>query len=210
MHVNVTFHFDGYVSHPYWIQREKVITITKESGINRARTAVNREKALSAHLAKLEMTMEQYAELVRLADRPFHVNAPGFIVIPRHNIYGCLAQASDLATSSVRLASVEQIRTVLHTSDWVTTKRPEDSETWSRFVVVKSGSGQTLSNQRSLRENAVIKDFEAHGTLAFSPDIVRSEKVHQFLTFAGREVGIGASRKLDWGRFIVTKWEEDV
>jgi hypothetical protein len=209
MQVTITVHFDKFVSHPYWPEREQVIQIQKESGVNRARSQPKREQALSNHLAKLGMSMEQYTQLITIADRPFHLSKGGLIVIPAHNLYGCFAQASDLATSSIRLASPEQIRTVLHTSDWATDKSEQDSLIWKRFVVVKSGTGQALSNQRSLRENSYIEDFEAVGTLSFSTDILRPEKVHTFLDYAGLNIGVGASRKLDNGRFTIRKWEEE-
>ena len=208
MQVTITVHFDKFVSHPYWPEREKVIQIQKESGVNRVRSQTKREQALSNHLAKMGMSMEQYDDLIAIADRPFHLSPGGFIVIPSHNLYGCFAQASDFATSSIRLAPPEQIRTVLHTSDWVTRKKASDSLVWKRFVVVKSGTGQALSNQRSLRENSYIEDFEAVGTLSFSTDILRPEKVHAFLDYAGLNIGVGASRKLDNGRFTIKKWEE--
>ena len=209
MHVTLTVHFDKFVSHPYWPEREQVIQIQKESGVNRVRSQTKREQALSTHLAKLGMSMEQYQELLRIADRPFHLNQGGRIVIPAHNLYGCFTQASDLATSSLRLASPEQIRTVLKTSEWVTTRSVQDALVWTRFVVVKSGTGQALSNQRSLRENQYIEDFEALGTLQFSVDILRPEKVRAFLEYAGLNIGVGASRKLDNGRFTIRKWEAE-
>lgn len=177
--------------------------------MNRVRSQAKREQALSNHLTKMGLSMEEYEELLRIADRPFHLTPGGLIVIPAHNLYGCLAQASDLATSSLRLASPEQIRTVLHTSDWLTDKREADSLVWKRFVVVKSGTGQALSNQRSLRENSYIADFEAVGTLRFSLDILRPDKVRAFLDYAGLNIGVGASRKLDNGRFTIRKWEEE-
>lgn len=208
MQVSITVHFRRYVSHPYWPEREKVINITKESGVNRARSEANREKALSSYLTRLGMTLEQYQELVRLAERPFAYNGTGTILIPQHNIYGMFAEATDLAPSALRLARVEQIRTVLHTTDWATAKRAPDG-VWSRFVQVKSGTGAMLSNQRSLRENSYIEDFDATGTLHFSVELVRPEKVRDFLTFAGANIGLGASRKLDNGRFAVTGWEEE-
>ncbi len=206
MHIAFTAHFAKYCSHPYWAEREQVIQIQKESGLNRARSQANRTRALSTHLAKIGLSMEDYGALLALADRPFHL-AAGVIIIPQHQVYGCLAQAADLASSSLRLAAPEQIRTVLKSTDWVTTKTAGDG-VWSRFVVVKAGSGQTLSNQRSLRENAYLEDFDVTATLTFSADVLQPEKVQQFLAFAGRDIGIGASRKLDWGRFAVTGFVE--
>lgn len=60
------------------------------------------------------------------------------------------------------------------------------------------------SNQRSLRSNAFIRDFEATGTIEVDADMVEPKAVVELLRFAGRAVGIGASRKMGWGRFKIT------
>ena len=40
----------GYIAEPYWPEMYEYINITKESGMNRARSAANRRKALEEHL----------------------------------------------------------------------------------------------------------------------------------------------------------------
>jgi len=208
MRIKLIAHFEkGLVGDPYWPEQEKVINILKESGAKRVRSREKAEKALSDYLQQLDMKMEDFHKLERLAARPFYtLDGTTEIVISEHQLYGMLAQACQLATSAVRLTRAEQVRTLLTTTDWRTGKVEADG-VWSRFVVVTGAQGK-LSNQRALRENAYIAGFDATGEMAFSEEMLEPEKVKRFLVFCGREVGVGASRKLGWGRFEVTGWEQ--
>lgn len=210
----------GYIAHPYWPSMERLINIQKESGVNRVRSVARRESALREYLESHGLTMDDYLNLENQSMRPFYTIAdvlaqsqmdglnPNEIVVPAHHMYGCLAQAADMATSSIRIAVAEQLRSVLTIGDFRTARDQADG-IWERYVVVKSGAGTTLSNQRAMRRNAYISNFTATGSVAFSGDILPdAEKVRKFIEFAGREIGIGASRKLGWGRFIVSRWTE--
>jgi hypothetical protein len=214
MKINATITFDkGYIAHPYWPELEKAINIEKESGTRRARSEEKRVKALRDYLTSHNMTMEDYLALKQKAERPFYTVATTLgtvnghqldeIVIPSHQLYGALAQACDLASSSLRIAKTEQLRTVLTVDDIFTGKDKADG-VWDRFVVVKAGAGQKLSNQRALRSNAYLGPFTADWGVSFSEEILNVNKVKDFLQYAGREIGVGASRKLGWGRFSLT------
>ena len=216
--VELTF-TKGYIAHPYWPELEKLINIQKESGTRRARSEEKRVKALRDYLAAHDMSMDDYEKLQARAERQFYTfgdvgdddmmrGRPGDeITIPAHQLYGCLAQAADLASSAIRIARKEQIRTVLQVSNVSTGKSVGDG-VWERFVQVKSGTGQTLSNQRALRSNQFLGPFVGHGFVAFSEDIVAYRKMVDFVEFAGREIGVGASRKLGWGRFAIRLGEQ--
>lgn len=196
----------GYIAHPYWPARERVITIQTESGMNRSRSEGKARQSLLDYLASKNLTLDEYTALVETASREWYTNGDGSsIVIPAHQIYGCFGQTAAVATSAVRLARPEQIRTVLHTSDWTTDKSQADG-VWERFVPVKSGPGGKLSNKRALRSNQYLGPCTASGQLTFSADVLREAKVRSFVEFAGREIGVGASRKLDWGRFAIHAW----
>lgn len=212
MELGITVRFDkGYIADPYWPEMEKIINIQKASGFNRIRSEERRVKALEDYLQTIGMSMDEYRELEKLARRPFYrQDGPGkdgatpAIIIPAHQVYGAFAQASAICSSSLRIARQEQIRTILVTSDWLTEKTEEDG-IWDRFVVVKSGSGKQLTNQRALRSNAYIEKFEARGTLHCLLGKDHLKKLGDFLRWVGAEVGIGASRKLGWGRFEVSE-----
>jgi hypothetical protein len=113
---------------------------------------------------------------------------------------GCLVNACDVVPRAQRIASPEQLRSVLQVSDWTTGKHKADGE-WRRFALVTSGVGGKLSNQRALRINPYIEGFTAEGEMVFDEERIEMGKFTDFMEFAGREVGIGASRKLGWGRF---------
>ena len=215
IHIELDFTEPGYIAEPYWPEREKVIEIQKKSGMNRTRSDRARQNALESYLKANQINQEQYDELVRLADRPFytvdathtkdHYNGhrPEEIVLSAHQIYGCLAQGSALCPSSMRISTAANIRTVLKVSEFYTGKDTADG-IWERFVVV-TGAGAKLSNQRALRSSPFIKNFTARGELSLiNPEMERSAK--NFIEWCGREVGLGASRKMGWGRFTISDW----
>lgn len=195
----------GYIAHPYWPERERLINIQKESGTKRARSEGKAKQALDAYLSARGMTQEEYADLVAKADRQFYRNDDEAIIIPAHHVYGCFAQTCDIAPAAVRLSSVEQLRTVLQTTDWHTGKKKPDG-VWERFAVVTAGTGAKLSNQRALRSNEYIEHFTSESVIHVVAEIEMA-KLRRFVEFAGREVGIGASRKLGWGRFSLISLE---
>lgn len=211
LEAKITF-VKGYIAHPYWPAREKLINVQKESGVNRVRSEEKRGKVLRDYLQSKGMTMEDYEKLGEDANRPFYTGTEAQvmevghdkqeIIIPSHQIYGALVQTAFVASSSIRICKPEQVRTVLHVSDVWTGKRKEDG-VWDRFVVVKTGTGNKLSNQRALRSNPYLGPFTAPISFTFDEEVLGAAKVKEFVSYTGREIGIGASRKLGWGRFKV-------
>lgn len=208
----------GYIADPYWPQRERLIDIQKKSGYNRARTMKGREKALADYLGSIKVTKDDYDLLMYQASRPFYTledvvsmvlqDGRNYqeIVISAHQMYGCLAQAASLISAPLRLAKAEQIRTVIQVSDFMTGKTAQDG-VWERFAVVKAGTGNKLSNQRSLRSNPYIAGFTARGEINWLGDEIKPVQV--FLDWAGRDIGVGACRKMGWGRFTIALKEAD-
>ncbi len=208
MRYEASLHFSGrYIAHPYWPECERLIKIQKESGLKRVRSQEKATQVLNDYLAAHKMTLEDYERLEKAAQRPFYtLDGTSEIVISDHQMYGCLAQAASLASSSVRIARIEQLRSVITVSDFRTGKTEADG-VWERFVVVKLGTGTKASNQRALRSNPYIEAFDATGIISFSPDVLDTDKLRHFLEFAGREIGVGASRKLGCGRFELAGWQ---
>ena len=77
---------------------------------------------------------------------------------------------------------------------------------YERYATVTSGTGAKLSNQRALRKSDYICDFEATGSVSINPDYVNPETLHKAIVWGGENVGIGASRKMGWGRFEVREF----
>lgn len=199
--MNITLHFPppGYIEHPYWPEMYQRIEIDKKSGVNRARTDANRRRALESYLSEIGMTLKQYEQLIELSERPFHTDAQGRIIILADKMLSALTNASLVAPSKLRIAN---LRIALHASDFVTEKTEPDG-IWERFAVVNMGSGAKASNQRGLRRNAYIENFTATGTIDVADGMVEPKAVVALLHFCGRVVGIGASRKMGRGRFLV-------
>lgn len=213
--INLTIDLHSFVADPYRPEREKLINIQKESGMNRARSTANRRKALEEYLRSESMTLDEYDGLVTIAEEPWDVDDEKHIVIPQRSVAAMLVATCDSARAAMRPCPPEMVRTVLRPSAWTTTATTDDAGLWERFAVVTAGTGAKLSNQRGLRRNWYIGAIPgdaacpptdsviAEGVLEINAEMVRPEVLHKALEWAGEWVGIGASRKMGWGRFRV-------
>lgn len=211
---------DSYIGQPYWPEMDRLVTIVKESGMNRARTTANRNASLEQYLKNHDMTLADYEALEVLATRPFHLEAVHngdrpHIIVPKIQVNGMLVAATDMIRSAGKPCPPDQVRTVIRATPW-TTDRFEPDGMWERYAVVSSGTGAKLSNQRGLRRNQFIgrNPIEetgtvaaAHGSLEVDPDMVKPDVVEKLLRWAGTNVGIGASRKMGFGRFKLLSFE---
>jgi hypothetical protein len=202
MELKVAVHIDSYIADPYWPEREKLITIAKQSGLSRARTEQTRRKALDTYLAASGLTRADYQELERLAARPFYLH-DGCIIVPELHVMSMIVAACDEIGARDRPCAPGLARTLIRPSPWPTGKTGPDG-TWERFAVVSSGTGAKLTNQRALRRNPYIKDAAATGTIEIDAATIRPDVLWKTLSYAGTHVGIGAARKMGWGRFTLT------
>lgn len=152
------------------------------------------------------MSLGEFDELQRLAERPFYTTPDGFIVLPANHVASMMVNACMEARAASRPCPPDQLRARVDVSDFLTAKTESDG-VWERFAVVTGGTGAKLSNQRALRRNEYIEDFDARGTFALDPDFVRPDTLQKLLEWAGENVGIGASRKMGWGRFTVSEFK---
>jgi len=148
------------------------------------------------------MSMDDYKKLEVLANREWYRNEQDYIIIPRHHLSGCLVQACKTAPAGARV-NIDQLRSLLFISDFTTDKKSADY-VFSRFVLPTDGKGNPLSNQRRLSKNEAIQQFTAVGTLTFDKSDVSEKAVRELLQYAGKYVGVGACRKMGFGRFKVS------
>lgn len=202
MKTNITLAFKGrYIEHPYWPEMYQKIEIEKKSGVNRARTDANRRKALEAYLIEIGMTLPQYEVLCKTAEEPFHKDPQGRIIIPSDKVIAALVNGNDVAP---RKSKIENLRIAVRSTDFVTNKTAPDG-VWQRFAVVTTGGGMKASNQRGMRSNPYIENFTATGTIEVEESMVDPQALMNLLVFSGRVTGIGASRKMGYGRFEIQK-----
>jgi hypothetical protein len=195
-----------YVGHPYWPEMYEVIEITKKSGLNRAKSDANRRKALEEYLRANGMTLGDFERLDELSRRPFHTAPDGEIIIPADRILSFLVAANSEARAAQRAMPPKQVRSRISATDFHTGKYQPDG-VWKRFATVNLGTGARASNQRGLRENAYIQDFEATGALRFDEQTVDPKALIRLIEWAGEFVGIGASRGMGKGRFRLARAE---
>lgn len=205
MELKITAKFSkGYIAHPYWPEMAKLIDIQKSSGVNRAKSDKNRREALEQYLKSKNLTLADYHKLEKQAAEPFYrADGPASeIIIPVNHVQSFLVAANDEARSRTRCCEPDQVRSRFTVSAWSTGKKKSDGA-WERFVTVTAGTGAKLSNQRGFRSNEFISDFTATGTITFSPDFVSIEALRSLIIWGGENVGIGACRKMGWGRFVL-------
>jgi hypothetical protein len=205
--MSLTLHFPTkYIADPYWPELEESINIQKASGMNRSRSEQKRHQALADYLKRIGWSAEQYAALEHKAHLPWYrqdgEDSP--IIIPSHQVYGCLIESCKNVSASLRPCDANNLRFVLQVSDLLTERRDKDGD-YKRLVMPKSGSGQPLSNQRALRSNPYIENFTATGTITYSTEQVahQGDTIEDFITWAGQFTGVGASRKMGCGRFTL-------
>lgn len=196
--MEITLHLANYIAEPYTPERYRRIEIQKQSGMDRARSDAKRRQALEQHLRCLGMTLADWDALCKQSEIPFFTDAAGSIMIPADRMAALVANADDVAPAKLRIPNCRTLRW----SDFVTDKKLPDCKTWTRFVIPKR-NGVALSNQRGIRESKYIEDATATGTVEHDAELVRPDSITRLLEFAGREVGLGASRKVGWGRFTV-------
>ena len=196
--------FEKYVAHPYWPERELVIRLAKDSGMNRQRSEAKRLQALATECEKNNMTVEDYRKLEVLAARQFYrkVEPDGEIIIPRHQLAGCLVHTVKFAPKNLRgKYNDESFRALVQIGDFSTGKFKEDG-TYARYVKLET------SNMRSLQKNDYIEQFSAVGTFSVPVD----EKVadlKRLIGFAVEETGVGACRKMGFGRGVLVDLVEE-
>ena len=201
----------GYIAHPYWPEVAEVVDIQKKSGMNMARSEDKRTERLQKYLETQKLTMEHYRQLVKKAARPWYRVDPDDpkteIIIPEMTLASALVHATVKAPAGAR-KDPEQLRCLLTLSDFRTGKKKEDGIYCRPCQPKDAKTGKPLSNQRAMRKNPYIQDFVAKGTVTFDEIDLKPEQVKLLLSFCGKYVGVGASRKMGFGRFIVTRFEQ--
>ena len=197
--LTVTLRIDSYIADPYWPESAAVIDIQKKSGMNRCQTDKTREKALKAYLDKEGITLKDYERLVELRKRPWY-RADNFdesspIVIPRHHISAALVQTVKTAPSAAKAGYKEDsLRHMIQLSDFATIPNAKTAmRSWERFVKLDA------SNQRSLQKNEVMENFECAG-VAMVHHETKIKDLETLFAWMVEEVGVGASRKMGYGR----------
>jgi hypothetical protein len=193
---------DDYIAHPYWPERYEVIQITKKSGVNRVCSEDKREKTLTAFLDKLGLKRTDWEDLQRRADRPWYRadndDDTSEIIIPRHQMSAAIVQALKTAPAAVRGGYREEsFRAQVRLGDLATDKTKAD-DVFTRFVKLDE------SNQRNLQSNPLIRDFTAAGTIDApgidGDDTKQLARLRDLLIYVLRECGVGACRKMGYGR----------
>jgi len=197
--------FELYVAHPYWPQRERVISIQKNSGMNRQKSEDKRQAALIAQCEREGLTLTEYHELQELAARQWYRldndDPASEIIIPRHQLAGCLVETIGKSTKNLRgQFTKDSFRHHVKLSD-LRTGKTECDGVFDRYVKLET------SNMRSRQVNEFISDFVASGTVSVA-DYVKVSDLKRLFAHAFAETGVGAARKMGYGRGELVTLEE--
>ena len=195
---------ESYIAHPYWPERDMVIDVQKKSGANRQRSEEKRRAAIEAELNKRGMSYADYeAAMEKAADQWYRKGST--IIIPRHQLAGAFVQVVKQSPKALRGDfSAENFRALVQIGDFETDRNTADG-VFGRFVKLET------SNQRSWQENEYIgiyldngATFLAVGTIAMHEKLEKTVK--SLLESALANVGVGASRKMGFGRGRIVSW----
>lgn len=210
--IEITLSMLNYIAHPYWPEREAIISIQKDSGMSRQKSDEKRALALATQLKKVGMTKEEYEALVIRANRQWYRedsddnNTP--IIIPRHHIAGACVQTIGVSPKALRGSyDKDNFRSQVHISDFTTTKTKADG-TFSRYVKRDGQVMRTLTENEFLGigPDSTAENFQATGTLRMF-DTEKPDVLQRLFEHAITITGTGACRKMGYGRGEVTKWE---
>ena len=204
--ISVKVRMNNYIAHPFWPARNTCIEIEKKSGVNRQKSDEKRMAALKAECTRQGYTHEQYLAFREQAAEQWYKKADGMIYIPRHQLSGALVQVIGSSPKALRgQFDRDNFRALVQIGDFGTDRTKADGK-FSRFVKLDG------SNQRSWQENEYIgcyldagEPFVAQGTIAVA-DQKASDTVKALLTAAVELVGIGAARKMGFGRGVIVEW----
>ena len=183
----------SYIASPYWPELDDLINIQKKSGVNRAKSEGKRELALKSYLKQEGISEEHYFELLDKSSRQWYTNDDGKIIVPRHQLAGCLVQSVGMAPAAVRgKFDKDSFRHYVRLSDFTTEKVKPDT-VFDRYVKNEA------TNQRRRTINGVIENFEAVGTVEIDSKF-KLKDFDNLLTFALSECGLGGCRKMGYGR----------
>jgi hypothetical protein len=209
--VGLKFTSPGYISKPYWPERDVVINISKE--IHPKLGPAKKEAALNAQLEKMGITPAEYARIQTRASRPFYTasdadDGTGEIVIPARVIHSFINHASmeaPKAVPKIESKGLTFIGVKVGDGNGLAALRTgmdqSKSVPFGRFVVLEE------SNQRSWQEDRAIADFTATGIFEIDDEVIKPENLRKLFEYGGRWYGIGSSRPQGYGRFTVTQWD---
>lgn len=207
--VAVELVMQNYIAHPFWPARNLCIDIEKKSGVNRQKSEDKRRAALEAECSKRDMTFDDYLKARdQAAEQWYRQNGPGsLIVIPRHQLAGAFVQMIAGSPKALRgMFDKDNFRAYVQIGDF-STRRTESDGVFARFVKLEG------SNQRSWQENDYIgryldkgEPFTAEGVLTIA-DEKSAPTVKAILEKAVQDKGVGAARKMGFGRGVVATWK---
>jgi len=200
--IEVTIQMANYIGHPYWPERETIISIQKDSGMSRQKSDEKRALALRSQLKKVGLTEDESQNLVRLANRQWYrvdpLDEATVIIIPRHHIAGACVQTIGVSPKALRGSfDKDNFRSQVQISDFVTNRTKSDG-IFDRYV-------KREGVMRGHEKNDFIEDFTATGTLKMfdteKPDVLKRLFEHTISV-----TGTGACRKMGYGRGELASW----
>ncbi len=204
--------FQNYIAHPYWPERDRVISIDLKSGVNRLKNDDKKLAALKGQCEKEGITLDNYYALIETAKRQWYRadnnNQASKIVIPRHQLAGCLVETIGRTPKAIKgKYEKDSFRALVQLSDF-TTDRTEADGVYGRFVKLEG------SNKRDFQRNEFIgvhfKEgllFTARGSVEVEPT-AKVDDLRRLFAYAVEEIGVGAARKMGFGRGRVVELTE--
>ena len=197
MQCEVKIHLNSYIGSPFWPETNDIINISKHSRLAFQRTEEKRTQTLNAYLSKINMTKKAYNVLLKKSERQWYRlnndNQKSKIIIPKNQMSASLVEACKVSpTAVIQSKLADCLRAMMIVSDFVT-KKTKCDEIFKRYI-------RGESNQPRYTESEVINNFDAIGTIDFDVSVFNLKTVTELFNYQLKYTGLGASRKMGYGR----------
>ena len=213
--LKLKIHLEKYCAAPYTDALQEKIDLEQKAGISwRTKNPEKYKATMEAYLPTQKWTWAEFLQLVSDANIHWYTTKDGYIVVPEVNaqafIGNLMCDSKAWVVPKILRQSVikgklgsANCRAKIVMSQLVSDKKITDEIEYTRFIKPVD------KNQKRQQVNWYVEDVTLTGSVRFHPS-VEQDRLLDLLAFGVQEVGIGACRKLGWGRGSIvepTGWE---
>ena len=201
MKYEIRLNLISYVANPYWAEQSTLITIGK--AVHPKLGDTKKLQAIEAQCQKMGLTIDDYHRLQGAIKRKWYRldnNDPTSpIIIPASNFVASLSHGISIAPGPIKkpIGDKDSLRCFISATDLVSNpakiKADRLDERWFK---------NPISNERRLQTDEVLDNTQFVGTIEVA-DHIKQDELKRFLDYTFRYAGIGAARKMGFGRGTV-------
>jgi hypothetical protein len=197
----LTLEVKRYIAHPYWPEVHWLFSLDKAALIHPKHSAAKKDQILQAHCKNEGIAWQDVLDArTKIATEQWYKDTDGNIIVPRHHLVCSWIQSLRNHPMKKQI-KVEQFRTFCNCTDGIVT--PAKKVCDGKF---RRYCSSEESNLRRLQEHEEIRDFQVTTEVTFMANILTTKELTNLIKFAGVYFGMGAARKMDYGRYMVVSF----